>query len=60
MAPSIEVPTLIDAKDKLASQVAGLQEVLEHQQQYARLSTELALFQNSLKETILAPPPAAA
>ena len=33
---------------------------MELQQQYACLSTELASLQNSLKETILAPPPASA
>jgi hypothetical protein len=47
---ALQVPTLIDTKDNLESQVAGLQEDLELQQQYARLSTELASLQNSLKE----------
>jgi hypothetical protein len=51
----LQVPNLIDAKDRLTSEVAGLQEVLEFQQQYSRLSTEFASLQISLKETRLTP-----
>ena len=53
-------PLLIDARDKLASQVMGLQEVLQLQKQYAHLSTKLTTLQASLKEKILAPPPGTA
>jgi hypothetical protein len=57
--PTLPIPTLIDAREKLVSQVVGLQEVLQLQKQYAHLSTELTMLQASLKEMILAPPPAA-
>ena len=56
---ALPIPTLIDARYKLESQVEGLQEVLQIQKQYTHLSTELASLQASLQETILAPPPAA-
>lgn len=57
---TLPIPTLIDARDKLASQVMGLQEVLQLQKQYAHLSTKLTTLHASLKEKILAPPPGAA
>lgn len=55
LSPSLPASTLVEARDRLSSQVKELQEVLHLQKQFVQLSTELTLLQASLKETIFTP-----
>lgn len=57
LSPTRPASTLLEARDRLSSQVRELQEVLHLQKQSFQLSTELALLQTSLKETALTPTP---
>lgn len=56
LSPSLPASALIEAKDRLSSQVKKLKEVLHLQKEFAQLSTELASLQASFKETLLVPP----
>lgn len=59
-APALLPPTfpsavIHEAKDALTSQVSDLRQVLDLQKEFAKLSTELASLQTSLRETVLSP-----